>query len=85
MSKVSRSQECTGRQEGGLKCVYLNARSIRNMVGEPAGWVGTGTSIFWPFRRHGESRDMDGCCKFRGLDVSVSSGNVVKEGEVWHC
>ena len=41
MNKVSRSQECTGRQEGGLKCVYFNARSIRNKVGELAAWVGT--------------------------------------------
>jgi len=32
-----------------------------------------------------ESRDRNGCCRFQGLDVSVSSGKVVKEGEVWHC
>jgi len=41
MDEVSRSQECTGRREGGLKCVYFNARSIRNKVGELAAWVGT--------------------------------------------
>ena len=41
MDKVSTSQECTGRQEGGLKCIYFNARSIWNKVGELAAWAGT--------------------------------------------
>jgi len=41
MSKVSSSEECTGRQDRGLKCVYFNAKSIQNKVGELAAWVGT--------------------------------------------
>ena len=41
MRKVSRSRVGTRRQEGGLKCVYFNARSIRNKVGELGVWIGT--------------------------------------------
>ena len=35
------SQEGASVHVGGLKCVYFNARSVRNKVGELAAWVGT--------------------------------------------
>ena len=41
MDRVSGSQQCVDRCEGGLKCVYFNARSIRNKVDELAAWIGT--------------------------------------------
>jgi len=34
-------KEGAGNQEGGLKCVCFNARSIRNKIGKLAAWVGT--------------------------------------------
>ena len=41
MDRVSGSQQCVDMCEGGLKCVYFNARSIRNKVDELAAWIST--------------------------------------------
>jgi len=41
LKTVSRSQECTRRHESGLKCVYFNARNIKNKVDELGAWIGT--------------------------------------------
>ena len=73
------------RQREGLRCVYLNARSIKNKVDELMTWTMTWNFDVVAITETWLMQGQEWLLNIPGLDVSFEIGRMAKVVGEWHC
>jgi len=85
MKQETQSKEQTGRKRQGLKCVYFNARSIRNKVRELKAWISTKNCDVVAITETWIAQGQEWILEVPGFRCLKKNSEDGKRGGGWHC